>query len=1125
MRKNRKKWMQMCDKRGKQATKKAIKVTVNKNKNTSGRGPATKTRKRILHGRHLGYSSNNITLPPGDDLQLCDPCHRMDDYETDGYFNSCLIEKYSRRLPIRIAWSPNNTQYNSNFICDGPSRAMVIFLDDGDAGKMSGSRGRRCSQSLPLATSRSKATDRMQDGNVKSMLWEVRQDPGVGELCRVECKAQHNEKTFVAAHEAGRQNSRSATGAQLEQRLGGSLKDDAQKMAPILKVEPQQSPKATSVAERAQESEKSSVAAYDTACFPDSHSVIGQRSIPTPLVHLSNLNVSCKVRIAHEPGISAEDPSLRSAKGLVAPSQASKQDSGAATVAQKKQPVVVSFQNSAIGITPTIRSSATALVQPTVAKLLVPVSNSGVYFSGEPSLQSKISSVTQCESGWENSGVGAQTEQPMSDSFVDHATEVTPVVGSASTTPLEKSTARLPAPFSNALSFGKEPKPTTDTSVGEPSQQSKKHLPAASDASALPNSHSLISQSSVPFVFVNSANLNLNCKVLLTREPGISAEKSSWQSKKSSVTPSEAGRQGIGAGNEAPKKQTTGGSRKNGVRKVTPCLWWSAVTIPTHTSSAKLHVAESNSGDRACGIKPELINQIKSVDKPRQQSEKSPATARHTGHFRESRSLIGRSSIPPTFVHLSDLNVTCKVQIAHEPDSCVDKQSEQSEKNLVSAHEARTQNSGAAVRVQREQPVGGSLKRSVQKVTPCLWWSATAAPVHALAVASFVPVPKSAPHSSGTKTERTNNTAPVEMSASMLPVPFANSHASFATKPDQTSDSIFVDEPSQRSEKRLAVESGASGLPVGRGLISQSSNLNVSCKVRIAHEPGTRANEPPHQSDKNSFVARKARRQNSAAATASRRKQPAEGSLENSAKKARPYRWWSADTTPAQPFEARLLVSGSDFGGHPSRRRLEQTSKSTSMDDPPQQIEKIPVAARDTGCFPGSRSPTVFELPSNPNVSCNVQITYKAPYSVEGVSQQSEKSSVAVHEAGGQSTDAAFGAQREQPTGGSLLSVSNLNNKPDTKPEQTIKTTSVDAPPGQGEKSSVAGLDAGLIGQSSIPTAFMQSSELNYRCKVRIARQPGYVRKGQTGRCLASSAQGKKPSEVKELPRYAAHLH
>lgn len=1120
----------MCDKQGKQAIKKAIKVTVNKNKNTSGRGSATKTRKRILHGRHLGYSSNNITLPPRDELQLCDHCHRMDDYETDSYFNSYLTKKYSRRLPIRIAWSPNNTQYNSNFICDGPSRTMVIFLDDGDTRKMSGShagQGQQCSQSLPLATSRSKATDRIQDGNLKSMLWEVGQDPGVGELCRVECKAQHNEKTLVAAHEAGRQTSRSAIGAQIEQRLGGSLKNNAKKMAPILKVEPQQSQKTTSVAERAQQSEKSLVAAYDTACLPDSHSVIGQRSIPTPLVHLSNLNVSCKVRIAHKPSISAEKPSLQSAKGLVAHSEAGKQDSGAATGAQKKQAMVVSFQNSEI--TPTIRSSATALVQPTVAKLLVPVSNSGVYFSGEkpkkPSLQSKISSVTQCESGWENSGAGAQMEQPMSDSFVNNATQVTPVVGSASTTPLEKSMARLPVPFPNSLSFGKEPKPTNNTSVGKPSQQSKKSLLAASDASALPNSHSLISQSSVPSVLVNSANLNLNCKVLITREPGISVEKSSWQSKKSSVTPYEAGRQGIGAGNEAQKEHTTGGSRKNSVRKVTPCLWWSAVTIPTHTSSAKLHVAESNSGDHASGTKPEQINQTKSVDKPCQQSEKSPVTARHTGHFRDSCSLIGQSSIPPTFVPLSDLNVTCKVQIAHEPDSCVDKQSQQSKKNLVTAHEARKQNSGAAVRAQREQPMGGSLKKSIQKVTPCLWWSATTAPVHALADTSFVSVSKSGVHSSGTKTERTNNTTPVEISASMLPVPFSNSHASFATKPDQKNDSIFVDKPSQQSEKSLAVESDASGLPVGHGLISQSSNLNVSCKVRIAHEPGTSVNKPPHQSDKNSFVARKASRQNSAAATASQSKQPAEDSLENSAKKVTPYRWWSADTTPAQPLEARLLVSGSNFGGHPSGTRLEQTNKTTSMDNPSQQIEKIPVTACDTGCFPGSRSPTVFKLSSNPNVSCNVQITYKPPYSVDKVSQQSEKSLVAVHEASGQSSDAAFGAQREQPTDGSLLSVSNLNNKPDTKPEQTIKTTSVDAPSWQSEKSSVAGLDTSLIGQSSIPTAFMQSSDLNDRCKVRIARQPGYVRKGQSGRCLASSAQGKKPSEVKELHRYAAYLN
>lgn len=1028
----------MCDQQGKQATKKATKVTLNKNNNTSGRGSATKTRKGILSGSHLDHSSINNTLPPGDDLQLCDHCRRMDDNETDSYFNSFHTQKYSRRLPIRIAWSANNTQYNSNFPSDSPRRTMVIFLDDSDTRKMGGShagRGRQSSQSLPLATSRSKPADPIQDGCVNSMLWEVRRDPGVREPFRVECEAHHSEKTLVAAHEAGRQNSRAATGAQIEQRMGGSLKNNAKKMTPILKVEPQPSSKTT-------------------------------------------------------------ERSLQSAKGLVAPSEAGKQDGSAATGAQNKQPMVGSFQNSVIGATPTIRSPATALVQPSVEKLLVPVSNSGVYFSGvkpkKPSLQIEMSSVTPCGSVWENSGAGggAQTEQPTSDSFKNNATKVT----FATTTPVEKSTARLPVPFSKShvLSFGTKPKLTNvATSVGKPSQRSEKSLLAASDASGVPDSHSMIRQSSVPTVLVNSSNLNLNCKVRIAREPGISVDKSSRQSEKSSATPCEAGRQGSGAGNGAQKEQT---------------------------------------------------NQTNSVDKPCQQSEKDLITARHTGHIRDSCSIIGQSSIPQTFVHLSNLNVTCKVHIAHEPGSSVDKQSQQSEKSLVTAHEARKQNSGAAMRAQREQPMGGSLNKSIKKVTPCLWWSATTTPVQTLAARSFVSVSRSGVHSSGTKPERTNKTTPVEISAAISPVPFSNSHVSFGTKPDWTNDSTSVDKPSQRNEKSLVAESDASGLPDSHSLIGQSSilpeimhssNLNVSCKVRIAHEPGTSVDKPSQQSDKNSVVARKAGRQNSGAATGSQSKQPAEGSLENSAKKVTPYLWWSAATTPTQPLAARSLVSGSNFGGHPSGTRLEQTKKNTSMDNTSQQIEKIPVTACDTGHFPGSRSPigqssipTVFLLSSNPNISCNVQITYKPGYSVDKLSQQSEKNSVAVHEAGGQSSGAAMGAHKEQPTDGSLLSVSNLNNNPtDTKPEQTNKTTSVDNPSRQSEKSSVAEIDTGLIGQSSIPTAFMQSSDLNYRCKVRTARQPGYVSKGKGVTCLASSAQVEKPSEVKGLHRYAAHLN
>lgn len=741
MRQNRKKRLQMCDQQGKRATKKATTVTLNKNNNTSGRGSATKTRKSILSGRHLGHSSINNTLLPGDDLQSCDHCRRMDDDETDSYFNSFLTQKYSRRLPIRIAWSANNTQYNSTTVTF-PATAPVIFRDDSDTRKMSGShagRGRQSSQSLPLATSRGKPADPIQDGCVNSMLWEVRRDPGVRELCRVECEAHHSEKTLVAAHEAGRQNSRAATGAQIEQRMSGSLKNNAKKMTPILKVEPQPSNKTTSVSEQ------------------------------------------------------------------------------------------------------------------------------------------------------------------------------------------------------------------------------------------------------------------------------------------------------------------------------------------------------------------------------------------------------------------SNPNVTCKVQIAHEPGSCVDKQSQQGEKSLVTAHEARKQNGGAAMRAQREQPMGGSLKRSLKKVTPCLWWSATSTPVQTLAARSFVSVSKSEVHSSGTKPERTNKTTPVEISAAISPVPFSNSHVSFGTKPDPTTNSTSVDKPSQQNEKNLAAESDASGLADSHSLIGQSSilpefmhssNLN-SCKVRIAHEPGTSVDKPSQQSHKNLVVARTAGRQNSGAATGSQSKQPAEGSLENSAKKVTPYLWWSAATTPAQPLAARSLVSGSNFGGHPSGTRLEQTNKNTSMDNPSQQIEKVPVTACDTGHFPGSRSPigqssilTVFKLSSNPNVSCNVQITHKPEYSVDKLSQQSEKNSVAVHETGGQSSGAAMGAHKEQPTDGSLLSVSNLNNNPtDTKPEQANKTTSVDNPSRQSEKSSVAGLDTGLIGQSSIPTAFMQSSDLNHRCKVRTARQPGYVRKGKGGTCLVSSAQAEKPSEVKGLHRYAAHLN
>lgn len=298
--------MQMCDRQGKRATKKATKVTLNKNKNTSGRGSATKTRKSILSGRHLGHSSINNTLPPGDDLQLCDHCRRMDDYETDSYFNSFHTQKYSRRLPIRIAWSANNTQYNSNFTSDSPRRTMVMFLDDSDTRKVSGShagRGRQSSQSLPLAASRSKPADPMQDGCVSSMLWEFRRDPGVRELCRVECEAHHSEKTLVAAHEAGRQNSRAATvavssgatkGAQKEQLTDGSLLS-VFNLNNNPDAKPEQTNKTTSVDNPSRQSEKSSVAVLDTG-------LIGQSSIPTAFMQPSDLNYRCKVRTARQPG-------------------------------------------------------------------------------------------------------------------------------------------------------------------------------------------------------------------------------------------------------------------------------------------------------------------------------------------------------------------------------------------------------------------------------------------------------------------------------------------------------------------------------------------------------------------------------------------------------------------------------------------------------------------------------------------------------------------------------------------------------------------------------------------------------------------------------------------------------
>lgn len=1090
--------------------------------------------------RRLGHSSNAKTLPPGDDLQLCDHCRRTDNYETDSYFTSCHTQQYSRRLPIRIAWSANNTQYNSDFTSESHPRSMVIFLDDSDTGKMVGfhsGRGRQSSQSVPLPTSRSKPADPIQNGDINSVLRGVRRDPGMRELCRVECEAQHGKKTLVAAHEAGRQNSGAVKGAQIEPRTSGSLKNNPKKMTTILKVEPQPSNKITSVAEPLQRSENSMAMARDTGCCLDSHRVIGERSIPTPLVHSPNMNVNCKVRIVHEPGTSAEKPSLQSANGLVAPSDVGKQDSGEATGAQKALPAVDSLRNRANGVTPTIKCSTTAPLQPSVLQFLVPVSNSRDFCGVKPKetpLQIEMSSFTPCGPSRENSGAcaGAHREQPTVDSFKNNATVMIPVVGSFTTAPLETSAASFLVPFSNLhiLSFG--PKLTNHTtSFGKPSQQSEKSL--ANNGSGIPDSHSSICQRSVSTVLVNSPNLNVNCNVQIACEPGISVDKSSLQSEKSLVTPCEAGRHGSGTGNGAQKEQTTGGALKNAcARKVTPCRS-SAVTIPTQTSSPRLHVAVSNSGDHPSGTKPEP----NCVDKPSQQREKSLVTARHTGHFRDSCSLVGQSSIPPTFVHLSNLNVTCKVQIGHKPGSCVDKQSQKSEKSFIATHETRKQNSCTAMRARRAQPIGGSLKKSIKKVTPCLWWSATTTPVQTLAARTFVSVSKTGVHSSGTKLEWTNKTTPVGISEARSPVPFSNSCVSFDTKSDLTNVSTSLEKPSQQSEKNLVTENDTSDLPGNQSLIGQSSippafmhpsNLNVSCNVQIAHEPGTTVDKPSQQSEENLVVAHAASRQNSGAVTGSQSKQPADGSLKNSATKETPYVWWSAATTPAQPFAARSLVPVSNFGGHPSGMRLEQTSKTTSMDNPSHQIEKIPLTSCDTGHFPVSHSSvgqssvpisTMVQRSSKRNV--NVQITYKPGYSVDkpqqiNKSQQSEKSLVPVHEVGRLSSGSTMGAQREQPMDGSLLSVSNLSINPtDTKPEQTNKTTSVSNPSEWSEKSLAAGLDTGLIGQSSIPAALTHLPDLNYRCRVRIARLCGYVQEGK-----ASSAQG-----VKGSHRYATHLN
>lgn len=1078
LRQKRKKRIKMLAQQAKQATKIATKVTLNNNKKNSGSCHAAKTRKTDLAGSHLGQSSNNNTLS----LQL-GHCSRMDDYETDNYCDSFHTQKYFRSLPTRIVWSVNNTQYSSKFTSDSSPRRIAIFHDGSDTGQMGGSRAGLGQQSLPIAVSRSKPAVLVQNGDINSMLREVRQDPGVRKLCRVKYKAQRSEKTLDAAHEDERQSSGAATGAHIEQRMGGSL-NNAKKMTLTLKVEPQSLNKTVSMAEPSQQNAKSLVTARDTSCIPDSHSVIGQRSVTITLLHSSCLSVSSKVQVAHEPDTSAEKLFLQNGKDLVAPSETGK-ESCAATGAMNQQSIVGSLQNSALRERPTTRSSATARVQPSVAKLLVPVSNCGVYFSDakpkKTSLQSDMSLVISSRAGRQNSGApaGVKKEQPTGDFFKNNATEVTPV-----------SAARSPVPFSNSHgpSLGKKSKPTNGTtSVGKQSQQSEKSLLAGS---SLPNSHRVIRQSSVPTVLGNSSKLNIKFKVQKARQAGISVNKSSKWSEKSLVIPHGAGRQSSGTGIGAQKERTTGVSLKNSARKGTSCLRCSSAIKPAQTPSARVYVSVSSSEDHP-GTKPKQIKQTNSVDKPCQQSEKSSVNAHHTNHFWNSYTLFGQSSTPPAFVRLSNLNVTCQAQVSHKPGTSLDKPSQQSKKkNVVTSHKTAKQNSGAATSAQREQPMGGSLKKSIEKVTP-----------------SFVSVSKSRVHSSGSKPEQTTKSKPVETSAARLPVPVSNSYAlSFGEKPKPTNNSTPVEKPSPQREKTLVAESNTSDVPESHNLIDQSlippatnakhlSNLSTSCNIGLAQEPGPSLDKPQ---SKKTLVMCDAGKQNSVAVTGSQSKQPVGGSVKSSSKKVTPEVWWSA--------AARSLASVSNFGSHPSVR-LEQSSgqsnEATKGAQRKQPTDDFLVSVSNLNNIPTDTKPEQ----TNKNTSLDNQFWH------------GKKNLVAVHDAGEQSSGALVGAPTEgnhQPMDGSPLSVSISNVHPaDVNPESTNKNTSVDNPTLQC-KSSVTGLE------SSIPNTSMQSSDPNDKFKVRMAHQPGNVRNGGT---RFSSAQVEKPSEVKSLHRYAAHLN
>lgn len=1016
MRQKRKKCIQMSARQVKQATKIATKVTLNNNKNNSGRGSAAKTKKTMLFRRHLGRSANNNTGP-----RQCGHCRRMD-YEMDNYYDSFYTQEYSRSLPTRIVWSANSQQYRCNFKSDSPPQSMVLFHEESDSGQMGDSHAGR-----------------------------GQQDPGVRDLCRVECKAQYSEKTLDTAPE--RQHSGATAGAL----------NNAVKMAPFLKVDPQLSNKTSTGAEPSQQKEK---------------------SVTTTLMHSSCVSVRSKVRtsIAHQPDTSAET-FCQKRKSLVAPSEAGRKDIGTATGVTNQQSMVNSLQHSAIGVAPTIRSSAPAPVQPSAAKLLVPVSNSTVcYFLGakqnEQSVQSDLSLVFPS-----GADVALEKEQPTGDFFKNtQATVVTSVVSSATTTLVDMSAARLPVPFSTPYGLPLGSKPTTGTTSGKQSHQSEKSLLAGR---SLPYSHSLIGQSSVPTMLGNSLKLNIKFKVRTAHKAGISVDKSFQQNGKSLVISHGAGSKSSDAGIDEEKEQTT--------RKGTSCLWWSATSKPTQTPSA----------DCPSGTKPEQANKTNSLNKPCQHSEKILINSHHTDHFQDSDSLFGQSSIQPACVQLSNPNVTCRVQVSQKPGTSVDKQSQQSEKNLVTAHESGKQNSPAATRAQREQPIGGPLKKSIEKVTPT---SPTA-----LAARSFVSVSESGVYSSGTNPVQTTKSKPVETLAARLPGPFNNSHVISSVKRFKPTDTATsVGKLSHQGQKNLVAESKTSGLPKSHRLIDQSlippatnamqcSSLSTSCYVGIANEQSPSLDEP--QLSKTNLITCDAVRQNSSAANGCQSKQPVDSSIKSSSKTVTPYRCCSAATTPVQSLAARALVS--NFGSHPSFRRLkqrsqqshvttnrahrkqpmddsllsvsnlnnipthtkpEQTNENTLLDNQSWHSEKSFIAVPDSGGHTGVAAvgdhtegnhlpmDGSFQYISNSNVhptDVNPEMTNKNTC-VHKPSQQSDEITAAVHEAAGQSSGTTKGAQRKQLT---ELFVFDINNIIDTNTKQTNKTTSGDDPSWHSDKS------------------------------------------------------------------------